>query len=171
MSVNIEGLSDLTKSLNQYQKTLIEREQKCLKLLADIGIDAANIRFSQAQYDGNNDVTVTGPKWIDSNKIAIYAVGDTVAFIEFGTGVFYSEEHPLSNELDLQRGAYGKGKGNQNTWGYYGEKGSNGEYLKTTDKGDLILTHGNPPARAMYDASETIQKQILSIVKQVFSFD
>lgn len=171
MSVTIEGLSDLIKSLNQYKNTLNEREQNCLKLLADIGIDVANIRFSQAQYDGENDVTVTGPKWVDNNRIAIYAVGDAVAFIEFGTGIVYSEQHPLSNELGLQRGTYGKGKGNQNTWGYYGEKGSNAEYLKTTDKGDLFLTRGNPPNRPMYDAGKNIQQQILSIVKQVFSFD
>lgn len=171
MSINIKGLNDSITRLELFEKSIPQREQKCLKLLADIGIDVANVRFSQAQYDGENDVAVTGPKWIDSNTIALYAVGKSVAFIEFGTGIVYSEQHPLADELGLQRGSYGKGKGNQNTWGYYGEQGSNGKYIKSSDKGNLFLTHGNPPNRAMYEAGEAVRKQILSIVKQVFSFD
>lgn len=171
MSIRIEGLSDLIKTLKQYQNTLDEREQKCLKLLADIGIDTAKVRFSQAQYDGRNDVEVTGPKWIDKNKIAVYAEGESVTFIEFGAGVVFSKKHPLADELGFERGLYGIGKGNQTTWGYYGEKGTDGKFLRTTDKGDLYLTHGNPANRPMYDAGKAIQEQILSVVKQVFRFD
>lgn len=171
MSIKIEGLSNLISSLKAYEKTVRERERICLERLAEIGIDEANVRFTRAQYDGTNDVTVTAPQWLSPTKIAIYATGNSVAFIEFGTGVFYSEQHPLSDEIGAGRGTFGQGKGSQNTWGYYGEGGTNGVYLKSTEKGDVYLTHGNPPSRAMYEADKAIQKQILTIVKQVFSFD
>ena len=67
------------------------------------------------------------------------------------------------------RGGYGQGKGNQSSWGYYGEAGTNGRIIKTTDKGDLVITRGNPPARAMYEADKAIMSQILKIAKEVFT--
>lgn len=171
MSISIDGLNDLIKYLKAYRKSIPEREKLCLKLLAEIGINEASVRFKTAQYDGVNDVMMTGPKWIDSNKIAIYAVGNAVAFIEFGTGITYSEQHPKADEFGMQRGQFGKGKGKQQAWGYYGVGGSYGEYIKTTPKGDVYLTYGNPPNAVMYETGKVIEQQILSIVKQVFSFD
>lgn len=171
MSVKIDGLSDLISRLKGYRNSIPEREKLCLKLLAEIGIDEANVRFKTAQYDGFNDVVMNGPQWIASNKIAIYAVGDAVAFIEFGTGVHYSEEHPKADELGMFRGEYGQGKGSQQSWGYYGTGGSFGEYLKTTDKGEVYLTYGNPPNAALYETGKVLEEQISSIVRQVFRFD
>ena len=142
-----------------------------LERLAEIGVETASVRFRNAQYDGTNDVTVDAPKWVSDNCIAVSASGTTITFIEFGTGVYYSEEHPQSSEFGFQRGGYGQGKGSQNSWGYYGEQGTNGQFVKTTDKGDVYVTHGNPPARAMYDASKDIRNNIITIAKEVFRND
>ena len=171
VSVKVQGLEELKSKLINYRNSFDSKQKECLRRLAEIGIDEAKVRFGNAQYDGTNDVIVNSPQWISDNRIAITATGESVAFIEFGTGVFYSEQHPYANEMNIQRGTFGQGKGSQNTWGYYGEGGSNGEYLKSTDKGDLYLTHGNPPARAMYEASKKMQGEILRIVKEVFNFD
>ena len=48
------------------------------------------------------------------------------------------------------------------------EPGTNG--LERT-RGDttVVLTHGNPPARAMYEASKAMREQIMVIAREVFS--
>lgn len=170
-SVEVKGLDEIINKLNSYQNTLPNKVKKFLSKLADIGIDTANIHFSNAQYDGKNDVTVNAPKWISDNTIVVSAQGESVTFIEFGTGIVYTEENPFAENLGMSRGGYGQGKGSQRTWGYYGEQGTNGTYLKSTDKGDLFLTHGNPPARAMYNADKEMRTKILDIAREVFRFD
>lgn len=171
MSINIDGLSDLIQRLKAFRQSIPEREKLCLKLLAEIGIAEADIGFKNAQYDGAKDVMITGPKWLDSNKIAIYAVGDTVTFIEFGTGVTYFDKHPKADEFGMQRGEFGQGKGKQQSWGYYGSGGTYGEFVRSTDKGDVYLTSGNPSNAVMYETGKAIEEQTLSIVRQVFRFD
>lgn len=169
--IRIHGLEELINRIESYKSSLPAREREYLERLAEIGVDVAKVRFSSAQYDGTNDVKVNAPQWVDGNRIAVCASGNAVTFIEFGTGVFYTEQHPLANEMGMERGGFGQGKGSQSTWGYYGEGGTNGKFLKSTDKGDLYITHGNPPARAMYEASKEMRDKALEIAKEVFSFD
>lgn len=166
--VTVKGLDSLIKRLNTMQKQLQSRIPIFLKRLAQIGVNTASVRFKAAQYDGINDVNVSA-KMQGSNTIVITASGKAVLFIEFGTGITYSEEHPKASEMGAIRGGYGQGKGNQSSWGYYGEAGTNGTKIKTTDKGDLIITRGNPPARAMYEAEKELKSKILKIAKEVFT--
>jgi len=171
ITFKIHGLDELIHHMESYKNSLPERKKECLKRLAEIGVDVAKVRFSTAQYDGTNDVSVNAPQWLDSSRIAVSATGKAVTFIEFGTGIFYAEQHPLADEMGMERGSYGQGKGSQSTWGYYGEGGTDGKLLRSTDKGDLYLTHGNPPARAMYEASKKMRDKVFEIVKEVFSLD
>lgn len=166
--VTVKGLDSLIKRLNSKQKQLQSRIPIFLERLAQIGVNTAAIRFKSAQYDGINDVNVSA-KMKGSNTIIITASGKAVLFIEFGTGITYSEEHPKASEMGAIRGGYGQGKGNQSSWGYYGEAGTNGRVVKTTDKGDLVITRGNPPARAMYEAEKELKSKILKIAKEVFT--
>ena len=126
--------------------------------------------FKTAQYDGDNDVVVNSvPAWISDNQLAITATGQSITFIEFGSGVYYSEQHPRATDFGYERGAYGQGKGSQNAWGYYGVPGTNGEIIKSNEKGDLVITHGNPPARAMYDAGKEMRSVMVDIARKVWS--
>lgn len=166
--VTVKGLDSLIKRVNTMQKQLQSRIPLFLERLAQIGVDTASVRFKSAQYDGVNDVNVSA-RMKGSNTIVITASGKAVLFIEFGTGITYTEEHPKASDMGAVRGGYGQGKGNQSSWGYYGEAGTNGRVIKTTDKGDLVITRGNPPARAMYEADKAIMSQILKIAKEVFT--
>ena len=93
--------------------------------LAQEGMEIASIKFSQAVYDGTNDVSVTvEPR--GNNVRAVVATGGATLFIEFGTGVTYPDDHPEAGELGMKRGEYGQGHGKQHSWGYYGDPGTNG---------------------------------------------
>lgn len=158
--------------LKRYRDNLNEKIHLMLERLAEIGVDTASIEFKQAQYDGDNDVVVNAPEWIDDTKLIISATGSSVTFIEFGSGVHYTEQHPKAAEMGAIRGAYGKGRGSRDTWGYYGNPGTNGVVRKTVaGKGTLVLTHGNPPSRAMYKVGKDMREAIAEIAQEVFKND
>lgn len=172
MKIRVTGADRIIGKLKAYQKSLEDKQHRLLHELASAGIDVASVRFSTAQYDGDNDVIVSGtPEWVGDNKLLITASGRSITFIEFGAGLHYVEQHPKANALGFVRGTYGQGKGSRNTWGYYGSPGTNGQVVRENEKGSLVLTHGNPPARAMYDAAKEMQSQIVEIARKVFQSD
>lgn len=167
IKVRIHGVNNLIKRMEKVEKKFEDKNREFLERLAAVGVDVARIRFANAQYDGVNDVIVRDPEWVNENTLRINADGFTVAFIEFGTGVHYSEQHPLAAELHMIRGSYGHHLGLQDSWKYRGAPGTNGEM---TD-GDWVWTHGNPPARAMYDAGKEIRDKVREIAREVFAGD
>lgn len=172
MNIRITGVKETIGRLKKYRAELSDKNRTFLEKLAEIGIDTASVRFSQAQYDGENDVVVgSSPEWLNDDTLVIKAAGQAVLFIEFGTGVHYSEQHPKAAELGFTRGSYGQGKGKQDSWGYYGAPGTNGRTVVKKDGSTVVITHGNPPARAMYDASKEMRENILSVAKEVFGGD
>lgn len=163
-SIGIKSIKDKLDKLNKVNNN--DFQKRVLLRLANLGIASAKISFERAIYDGTNDVTIGEPEWVNSTTIQIVAKGNAVTFIEFGSGVYYSEAHPKAAELGAIRGKYGKGRGKQTVWGYYGEPGSNGIVRKHTEKGDLVTTHGNPPNKAMYEAGKEMRNRILEVIKE-----
>lgn len=159
----------LISQLKKYRESLENKMHLLLERLAAIGIDTADVRFRTAQYDGDNDVVVSNaPEWEGENELIISATGNAVTFIEFGTGVHYAEEHPAAERVGAVRGQFGQGKGSRDSWGYYGNPGTNGRVIKETDKGQVVITHGNPPNRAMYDAAKEMRNRIVEVAREVF---
>lgn len=169
MEIKVRGLDRLISRLEAYQKSLEEKQHTLLRELTMVGIDVAEAKFQTAQYDGDNDVIVNKqPEWVGDNKLFLTATGNSITFIEFGTGIHYAEQHPKAAALGAIRGAYGQGKGSRDSWGYYGNPGTNGRVVKENDKGTVVLTHGNPPARAMYDSAKEMRNQVANIAREVF---
>lgn len=164
------GIDELLRGIEEYQKWLKERSQVLLQRLADEGYKIAAAGFQNAQYDGTNDSAVS-VETRGENVRAVVAVGSAVLFIEFGTGVTYPDTHPEAGQHGMMRGGYGQGKGQQSTWGYYGEAGTNGEVKKETPKGQLVLTHGNPSNMPMYEAVKQLRERLPELVKEVFKSD
>jgi hypothetical protein len=145
------------KELKQYKAKFLEREQRLIKGLAEIGLKEAQVRFTGASYDGTNNVTVK----LDTTKngYVIVAEGQAVAFIEFGAGVYHNagKSYPKPRpEGIVEIGEYGEGHGKQKAWGYY------------DDAHELVITRGNPAAMPMWYASEEIRNSVLKVVKEVF---
>ena len=136
--------------------------------LAQEGMEIASVKFSQAVYDGTNDVSVTvEPR--GNNVRAVVATGGATLFIEFGTGVTYPDNHPEAEELGMKRGEYGHGHGKQHSWGYYGDPGTNGVLKEKKNGGFVVITHGNPANMPMYETVKELQDRLTEIAKEVFS--
>jgi len=154
MDLNAKSINRGIKELQKY-KAWIERKEAELRIrLATLGATVASIQFARALYNGNNDVSV---RVDDTGSVAvIYAEGEAVAFIEFGSGVRYGYGHPQAGEFGMGPGTYPDGKGhwdNPKGWWY-----GSGQH-----------SYGNPPAMAMYQAVQQMTEEITKIAREVFS--
>lgn len=151
---------EIEKGINEvvaYKAWVLQKEQELRLRLAQIGATVASIQFSRAIYNGSNDVTV---RVDDTGSVAvIYAEGESVAFIEFGSGAKYGYGHPQAGQFGVGPGTYPEGKGHWND--------PNGWWIPK-DKGGGH-SYGNPPAMAMYNAVQAITEQITTIAREVFS--
>ena len=162
------GIDTLLREIESYTVWLKERSQVLLDRLAQAGFEVASARFAKAAYDGTNDASVSMETRSEGVR-AVVAVGASVLFIEFGTGVTYPDDHPQAAELGMKRGEYGQGHGKQSSWGYYGDPGTNGVVKMKKDGSTLVITHGNPANMPMYETVKELEAMLPDLVKEVFS--
>lgn len=162
------GLRDAERQIQEYKAALNKKAQEFAKALADKGLDVAKIRFANAEYAGNNDVSCRVEQ--NGNTCTIIAEGKSVAFIEFGTGVMHSAYGgELPNGVG-EHGTYGKENGKHKRWYYYGESGNAGTPVKEVDgKGQLNYTSGNDAAMAMWGAVEEMASQVEATWREVWN--
>ena len=162
------GIDTLLREIESYTVWLKERSQVLLDRLAQAGFEVASARFAKAAYDGTNDASVSLETRSEGVR-AVVAVGASVLFIEFGTGVTYPDNHPQAAELGMKRGEYGQGHGKQSSWGYYGDPGTNGVVKTKKDGSTVVITHGNPANMPMYETVKELEVMLPDLVKEVFS--
>ena len=162
------GIDTLLREIESYTVWLKERSQILLDRLAQAGFEVASARFAKAAYDGTNDASVSMETRSEGVR-AVVAVGASVLFIEFGTGVTYPDNHPQAAELGMKRGEYGQGHGKQSSWGYYGDPGTNGVVKMKKDGSTVVITHGNPANMPMYETVKELEAMLPDLVKEVFS--
>lgn len=156
-SLSKSSIDDAIKQLEQYKDSMDKKLDELANRLALIGAKVASVRFSNAIYDGDNDVHISVEKTDFGYKIV--ASGQAVMFIEFGAGVYHNPKEPYPKprpEGIVGIGKYGKGMGKRQAWGYY------------DDAGELRITKGNPAAMPMWYASEEIRKMVEEIAKEIF---
>ena len=147
------SIKDAQKQLEDYKKIVESKRAEFIRRLAEKGMNEASIRFTGAEYDGTNDVTVTTLDTGDSIKVI--ANGKAVCFIEFGAGVARGVGYPDEWKPDgiVGLGEYGKGHGATGLPWYY----AHGK-----------MTDGNPPAMAMLGARDLMVEQVTQIAREVF---
>lgn len=168
VSLSQRGIDTLLREIESYTVWLKERSQVLLDRLAQAGFEVASARFAKAAYDGTNDASVSMETRSEGVR-AVVAVGASVLFIEFGTGVTYPDNHPQAAELGMKRGEYGQGHGKQSSWGYYGDPGTNGVVKMKKDGSTVVITHGNPANMPMYETVKELEAMFPDLVKEVFS--
>lgn len=168
VSLSQRGIDTLLREIESYTVWLKERSQVLLDRLAQAGFEVASARFAKAAYDGTNDASVSLEMRSEGVR-AVVAVGASVLFIEFGTGVTYPDNHPQAAELGMKRGEYGQGHGKQSSWGYYGDPGTNGVVKMKKDGSTVVITHGNPANMPMYETVKELEAMLPNLVKEVFS--
>ena len=174
MKISIDALSPKSidaaiKKLGDYSKWIEVRAKVLCERLAERGLEVAGVEFGSAIYDGTNDVKVR--LYDDGKKMRVLAEGETVLFIEFGTGVTHQTYHPKRNEMgmNLEIGGYGHGLGRLNGgWRYPEAKGAGTYGEKDPKHPGYIHTYGNPANMPMYNASQDIRNEMLRIAREVF---
>ena len=148
------SINNAIKELNRYKAWVQAKENELRIRLSTMGATVASIQFSRAIYNGTNNVTV---RVDNTGSVAvIYAAGEAVAFIEFGSGAKYGYGHPEAAKFGTGPGTYPDSKGHWNDpkgWWF----------------GHNEHSFGNPPAMAMYQAREQMVEQITQIARQVFA--
>lgn len=150
------GIQKIQDELTVYRKWQEEKARELAERLASLGATVASIRFSRAVYTGPKDVDVTVEELPNGYKVK--ADGESVLFIEFGSGVTYGYGHPEAGEFGMGPGTYPDGKGHwDDPKGWHLPKSAGGGH-----------TFGNPPAMPMYEARKAIEQELPRIVKEVF---
>lgn len=159
--IRINGISEATieaaaQELRRYGEWVERKEAELRSRLASLGATVASIQFSRAIYSGTNDVSV---RVDDTGSVAvIYAEGESVAFIEFGSGEKHGYGHPLAGEFGFGPGTWSEGPEGKGHWndpkGWWFGHGQH--------------TYGNPPAMAMVAARDAMAEDITQIAKEVF---
>lgn len=145
------------KQLNAYEKDFKAKEEEFVRRLKEIGVSVAEAGFATADYDGVNDVAITETQ--AGGRAAVIAYGETVGFIEFGTGIKYPEwDGSGTNYVPPAHGTYGKGQG----------KNPHGWFFKQGDGAAVRHTYGNPPAEAMLAARDRMIESVVQIAREVW---
>ena len=139
--------------IKAYERQFDAQVTEFVKRLATLGLTVAKVGFDTADYDGENDVVVRMEQ--SGTTATIIASGETVGFIEFGTGIKFPEWTGSSTTgyTPPRHGTYGKGKGaNPKGWWF----------------GSSYHTYGNRPAEAMLTAREVMIENITRIAREVW---
>ena len=154
-----KSIDNAIKDLRAYASWVEKKAKELREELAKFGVNAASVRFGGAIYDGVKDVSV---RWDDNGSVAtIYAEGESVLFIEFGSGAKYGYGHPQADQFGYGPGTWSDGDAGKGHW-----DDPNGWYYAHGEK-----SYGNPPAQAMYKTVEELTTQLTRIAREVFSRD
>lgn len=159
ITLDTKSISNAIKEVKRYKAWVLQKEEELRIRLASVGATVASIQFSRAIYTGSNDITV---RVDDTGSVAvIYAEGESVAFIEFGSGIKYGYGHPNPNAggTPMGPGTWSDGPDGKGHW-----DNENGWWF-----GSGQHTYGNPPAMGMAKAVEKMAEQFTEIAREVFS--
>lgn len=145
------------QKVKQYEKDFQAKEIEFVRRLKETGVSVAEAGFATADYDGVNDVLIAETQ--NGPRAVVIAYGETVGFIEFGTGVKFREYDSSTTEYTPPKhGTYGKGRG----------KNPHGWYFKQGEGAAARHTYGNPPAEAMLAARDEMIQRVTQIAREVW---
>lgn len=154
---NPKSIDTAIAQIEQYKKDFEAKEKEFTRRLAEIGVRLAQGAYSVADPDGPNDIQVQMLKI--PNGYAVVASGETVGFIEFGTGVRNREWGGTGlGYTPPPHGSYGKGHGKQ-PWGWW---------YRPNEGVKAVHTYGIPPAEAMLTARNAMVQQVHQIAREVW---
>lgn len=167
ITLSEESIEKLIKEMEDYKKTLDEKLKNVRDLVAAKIQELAQMGFDNSISDFNIKGAIPEMAKVKvrieslDDKTLVIADGEDAVWVEFGAGVYFngaagSSPHPKGTELGFIIGNYGKGRGRQHAWGYYG------------DDGKLVITRGTFATMPMFHAVQAIEQNISEIAKKVF---
>lgn len=169
------SLSNIDAAINELNRYKTEFEQKCEELLRRVAerlAEEAQNGFNGAIVDdltGNNSPRTANVIVKAENRgdyFAIVANGRDAVWVEFGAGVYHNgaagtSPNPFASTATgvpsppIAIGTFGT-NGKRKAWGFY-------------EGGVLMITHGTPAAMPMYNAVQTVSREIAQIAREVFA--
>ena len=154
------GLVELDKAFEAQAEAFQSKADEVAKRLAELGATKASLYFSRAIYTGkmDNNIEVIHK---GNGEYVVRASGETVLFIEFGTGLM-GGAHPEPH--GMTPGSYSDtiGKGHWND--------PQGWWLpRNKTDGYATHTYGNPANTPMYSTVKELEFEIERVVEEVFS--
>ena len=156
IKVSMPNLKTVIRQIEASQKSIKAKNEELLDALAEKGSEIMTFGLAEAVYDGDMYADVIEPIKED-NQVSIGIKGESVTFIEFGTGTFYPDDHPLMDEFGYERGTFGKGLGANPPWTFRNEGGKK------------VTTFGNPANRVVYETGKELREIAVDIAKEVYS--
>lgn len=180
MKIEYTGLKKAIYHLEQAKKKYDNRFVKVLEDISNAGLQIARAGYRNPAYAGDPSVKVD-IVWEDEYTVSVVAHGESVMFIEFGSGTNwwqspYADTFPEVVGLGEWGNKYGNSADYPHGWvyidktGYTGgvgyplrEKKADGSYEEVPGK---MRTWGNPPANAMYHASQKMHEMVKKIIER-----
>ena len=160
MDLSTKGINDLQKWLESNKKWIERKTSELVDRLADRGVHLAQIYFSTATYDGDNDVKVTVERR-GENAAAVIATGKATLFIEFGAGYMMGQS-AYASEYGYGAGTYPGQTHAFDPEGWYLPK--NVQAITGKEK-----SFGNPPAAPMYVTVKDLEMELEKLAREVFA--
>ena len=157
-------MSDNRKLLHRLEKmkrAVLTGIPQALEKEVQLRTNQASSGFSSAQYHGNNDVTVSMDSQIGSGDATfrINATGESVLFIEYGTGLRYKHDSEFGDY-----GAYPPASWSETHSRFLVEplwyQFRDWWPLPSAEFGKNAYTLGDPSANVMYNTKKTLEEQV-----------
>ena len=159
VELSVASINAAIKELKAIEKTIPAKTAELCKRLAEMGAESMRIGYENARYDGRKDISVSVKE--AEGGYDIVADGESVLFVEFGTGVRYGGGHPEAGKYGMGPGTYPDGKGHwDDPKGWWIPKSEGGGH-----------TYGNHPSMTMYHTANDLRRAILRVAKEVFGSD
>lgn len=150
-----------TEGLKNLEKQFEAMVEKALDKMAEECKTDADTSYQMA-YGNADDITTSVTMTVDSEKHhrEVNAIGEEVAFVEFGTGVTYNSGSPYPvprPEGIVGIGEYGYGMGKMPEWSYTRE-----------GTGETVTTQGIPASKSLINAFNRVEADLGKICDEVF---
>jgi hypothetical protein len=164
VTINSEKLDELLNDINAH---LNNTSKQVLDDLAELALSEMQQNYSKAEYQAGEamDFSKTG----STSEKTVAMSGPQAAYSEFGTGTQGElHPHPKKNEYGLN--PYNSGPTIRPATAKVEEKTGipTGTLYWTykDDAGEIHYTQGIPAQKEVYDAGQTVLKEMPSIIKQ-----
>lgn len=159
IGIDGSGLDEMIRGVEKYRQWIEQKTNELAQRLADMGATSASLGFARAIYTGTNDFEISVEQ-SGENAYKVQANGETVLFVEFGSGKTYGYGHP-----EVQ--GFGPGTYPPTNPAHPHWDDENGWYLPKDKGGEH--TFGNPPNAPMYNAVKELERQIYDVAREVFA--
>lgn len=164
------SVADAVKELEDYGTNLEKAGAEIVRRLSLIGYDVAYQVMGGHVYTGEtiNSLTIVE---VSPTRMKLVASSTAILFFEFGAGV-YGTGHPKAGELGMGAGTYPNQTHALDPNGWWFPTDDPSLAIRTDKDGQMWgHSHGNPPHMPMYQATQAMQKDLMTVAKEVLMGD